>query len=375
MKPGICRVLIVDDHEMLRRGLADILDSHPETEVVGQAASCTEAMQGLAGFDPDVALVDLSLPDGSGVELIGRIKATAPLCKCIVLSAHDPETFAVWALRSGADAYLDKATTAAELCATVLAIWRSRKFSGTHRARREAESEGPHKRGTGALSDREFEVFLLVGQGHTTKEIAASLGLSAKTIDNHKKAIREKLGLADHDKLLRFAALAARPGTAPTAGVGDEGVIADRELVADFEARGIPVEAWTHRAHVRVAFYTLRNHDFEKALDRIRHGIRRLNATHGWIASGPAAGTIDPAKANAYHETITRAYAMVILHRILTARLARDSAAFLAAHPDLVAPDALAPLLVHYTRERLLSPAARAAFVPPDRAPLPAVDP
>lgn len=354
MKAGICRVMVIDDHELVRRGLRDTLDRCPEIELVGEAATCAEALDRFAACDPDVALVDLSLPDGNGVELVARLKALAPACKCLVLSAHDPETFGVWALRSGVDGYLDKGTAATALCETVLDVWRNGASFAGDQTRRALLADGS-RRGTDALSDREFEVFLLIGQGRNTKEIAAALALSQKTIDNHKKAIREKLGLADHDKLLRFAALMCRPG--PDNGAA---VAADRALVAAFESRRLPVAEWTHRAHVRVAFHYLSARAFQVALALIRDGIRRLNATHG--------------KPDAYHETITRAYATVIRARVDADRVHRDSASFLAAWPDLVGEDPLGPLWAHYSRERLLSPEARAGWLPPDLAPLPVVD-
>lgn len=354
MKAGVCRVMVIEDHETFRGGLLDAIRRLPDLECVGEAATCAETLERFAECDPDVVIVDLSLPDGHGVPLIARLKTIAPACKCVVLSAHDPETFGVWAMRAGGDAYLDKATPTAVICETVLDVWRNgASFAGDH-ARRALLADGS-RRGTDALSDREFEVFLLIGQGRNTKEIAAALALSQKTIDNHKKAIREKLGLADHDKLLRFAALMCRPG--PDNGAA---VAADRALVAAFESRRLPVAEWTHRAHVRVAFHYLSARAFPVALALIRDGIRRLNATHG--------------KPDAYHETITRAYATVIRARVDADRVHRDSASFLAAWPDLVGEDPLGPLWAHYSRERLLSPEARAGWLPPDLAPLPVVD-
>ncbi|MCB9527254.1 MAG: response regulator transcription factor [Myxococcales bacterium] len=352
LSADVCRVMIVDDHQVVRIGLASMVAADPAIEVVGEAGSVAEALDRLPAADPDVVLADLELSDGNGVDLIGRVKAVAPNCKGIVFSAHDPETFAVWAMRGGVDGYLDKITTPRAVCDAILEVWRGGQVFAHLRARHEAASDAPRGRGTDALSDREFEVLLLIGQGRNTKEIAGALGVSDKTIDNHKRAIRDKIGLADHDKLLRFASWACRVGPAGRGAAGE-----DRALVSDFEARRIPVDAWTHRAHLRVAFHYLSTRPYPQALAQLRDGIRRLNATHG--------------KPDAYHETITVAYATVIHARVAADPVPRDSEAFLAANPDLTAGEALAPLSVHYSRERLMSPAARAGFLPPDRAPLP----
>jgi len=193
-------ILIVDDHPVLRRGLAALIEAEPDLTVCGQADDCKAALEALRKTRPDLAIVDLSLGEGDGLDLIKQIKQRSPEIPVLVLSMHDESVYAERSLRAGARGYVTKQ----QLDNTVLVAIRrlldgemymseqlttrlAAKFVGG----RTLESD----RSVDALSDRELQVFRLIGQGRSTRQIAAALALSIKTIESHREHIKDKLSL------------------------------------------------------------------------------------------------------------------------------------------------------------------------------------
>jgi DNA-binding NarL/FixJ family response regulator len=204
------RVLIVDDHPIVREGLASRLELEGDMLVSGQAESAQQAMQLIEQAVPDLVITDLSLSGKPGLELIKEIRATRPTLPVLVLSIHDEELWAERVLRAGAQGYVMKAQATEKVIDAIRRVlegglWLSERMNAAVLGRlaqgRAKVSETPLV----ALSDRELEVFQMIGQGLSVKEIAAHLFLSAKTVEVHREHIKEKLGLKSSAELLRYA--------------------------------------------------------------------------------------------------------------------------------------------------------------------------
>jgi DNA-binding NarL/FixJ family response regulator len=204
------RVLIVDDHPIFREGLSQSINRQQDLTVCGEAENATEALQFVERSRPDLVIVDLTLPGKSGLELIRDFRALYPELALLVVSMHDESLYASRILRAGARGYVMKHESPQKLLQAirqVLAggIYVSEKMSAqileTYSGQRVRLSHSPIEQ----LSDREFEVFHLVGQGRNNQEIAAQLHLSLKTVAVHQANIRRKLNLGSSSDLIRFA--------------------------------------------------------------------------------------------------------------------------------------------------------------------------
>jgi DNA-binding NarL/FixJ family response regulator len=203
------RVLLVDDHPFMRAGLAQLLNQQPDLAVCGEAGSPTEAFSCLGKTQPDLILTDLTMGGRSGLEFIKDLLAQAPKLLILVVSMHDEIVYAERALRAGARGYIMKEAGGENLLAAIRQIlagdvyvsprMSSRILAGLSGARPRMHS--PIQR----LTDREFEVFELIGQGKSTRDIAEQLNLSSKTVDVHRGHIKEKLELRDVTALVRHA--------------------------------------------------------------------------------------------------------------------------------------------------------------------------
>jgi DNA-binding NarL/FixJ family response regulator len=205
------RVLIVDDHSVLREGLALVINQQPDMVVCGEAADAPRGLQAVTESRPDVAIVDLSLMSGSGLELIKDIKVHHPDLPMLVLSLYDEALYAERVLRAGARGYVMKRASTADLLGAlrkVLAggVYLSERMESLIVNHTFGERQAPPQSALlEQLSDRELEVFHLLGEGHGTHEIARQLGLSMKTVSCYRQNIRNKLRLKDSTELIQHA--------------------------------------------------------------------------------------------------------------------------------------------------------------------------
>ena len=204
------RILIVDDHPMMRDGLATKISKDPDFEVCGQAEDVNDALAAVKSTSPDLAIVDIALKEGHGIELIKDIKSRFPSVKTLVLSSYQESLYAERALRAGAMGYLNKQETGEKIfdaMRTVLAG--DRYLSPEMMQRLLGQAVGAADAGRASpvetLSDRELEVFQLIGNGQTTTAIANRLHLSPHTIDTHREKIKHKLNLKNATELQREA--------------------------------------------------------------------------------------------------------------------------------------------------------------------------
>lgn len=200
------RVFLVEDHAVVRQGLASMINAESDLEVCGDSASIADAGPKIADLKPDVAVVDLSLGDGSGLELIKRLGVSNPKMPVLVLSMHDEKVHAPRALVAGAKGYIMKHEATDHVLEGIRAVLRGDRFVSADVARRVDEgTRGEVKLPVQRLSDREFQVYQLIGQGVGPGEIAKRLGLSVKTVETHREHIKSKLGLANGRELVRHA--------------------------------------------------------------------------------------------------------------------------------------------------------------------------
>jgi len=203
-------VIIVDDHPIVRQGLAQLIDQEPDLHVCGQAEDAHEAMRIIKAESPDLAIVDLSLKETSGMELIKDAKIQYPHLPVLTLSMHDEAVYAERALRAGAKGYIMKQEATEKVITAIRQVLAGKVYISDGMAARMVTKlvAGPTDVGTSPvdrLSDRELEVFRLIGEGYGTREMAEKLHLSVKTIETYRAHIKEKLALQDANELLRSA--------------------------------------------------------------------------------------------------------------------------------------------------------------------------
>lgn len=204
------RILIVDDHPFMRAGLAQLIDRQPDMRVCREAGNPAEALQALAREVPDLVLTDITMPGRSGAEFIKDLLALHPGLPVLVISMHDEAIYAERMLRAGTRGYIMKEAGGEALLAALRQVLSGQLYlSGKLSARLLETLTGGQPRGSTSpiakLTDREFEVFRLIGQGKSTHDIAAQLHLSTKTVDVHRANIKGKLGITDGTALVRHA--------------------------------------------------------------------------------------------------------------------------------------------------------------------------
>ncbi len=215
------RILLVDDHPVIRGGLIRLLSKQPDLECCGEAGTAPEALTLAREQKPDLAIVDLRLKHGDGLELIKALRAEQPTLKTLVLSQHTERVYVERALRAGAQGYVAKEQDPADLLQAVRTILAGQVYLTyglaadllqASLARGTDEPESAVRQ----LSDRELVVLNLLGEGKSTKQIAAVLGLSFKTVETHRENIKRKLNLSDAASLVEFAnRWAAKPAAVP----------------------------------------------------------------------------------------------------------------------------------------------------------------
>ena len=204
------KILVVDDHPMTRSGVAYLLNKQPDIMACGEVGNPAEAFGEIPKSRPDLVLTDLTMPGRSGVEFIKDLLALHPALSILVVSMHDEIIFAERALRAGAKGYIMKEAGGEELLRAIRHVLSGQIYvSAGMSARILSNLSGQKPRGAHSpiekLSDREFEVFQLIGQGKSTRDIAEQLHLSPKTVDVHRGHIKEKLELKDATSLVRHA--------------------------------------------------------------------------------------------------------------------------------------------------------------------------
>lgn len=208
--PSRQKVLLVDDHPMTRAGMAQLISRQPDLTVCGEAGNPAEALSQIEQYRPDLLVTDLTMPGRSGMEFLKDVLALHPTLPVLVVSMHDELIYAERALRAGARGYIMKEAGGENLIAAIRQVLGGQVYVSPRMSATILENvSGRKPRGSHSpiekLSDREFQVFQLVGQGLTTKAIAKQLGLSPKTVDVHREHIKQKLEIPDAASLIRHA--------------------------------------------------------------------------------------------------------------------------------------------------------------------------
>jgi DNA-binding NarL/FixJ family response regulator len=203
------RVLLADDHVLVRAGIRALLGSMRGVEVVAETSGGQEAVEAAVGMCPDIALLDISMQGMNGLEAARRITESAPQVRVVMLSMHASEDFVARALRAGALGYLMKGSAAQELERAIETVMRGERYLDSHISslvlerhlhRMETEEDSPEK-----LSARQREVLQLIAESLGTREIAARLGVSAKTVETHRRELMQRLDIHDVPGLVRYA--------------------------------------------------------------------------------------------------------------------------------------------------------------------------
>jgi len=206
---GRSRVFLVDDHPLVREGLANLINQQADLAVVGEAEDSAGAVAGIADKQPNVALIDISLKNESGLELVKNLEQRFPLVALIVLSMHDEALYAERALRAGAKGYVMKRETTKNVLTAIRRVLAGDVYVSERvvsaMARRMGSSKKAAAEPVERLSNRELEIFRLLGQGRTTSQIAEDLHLSLKTVQAYCARAKEKFGVNSLGELLRAA--------------------------------------------------------------------------------------------------------------------------------------------------------------------------
>jgi DNA-binding NarL/FixJ family response regulator len=210
MKRKKLRVLLADDHEVVRDGLRLLIDSQDDMCVVGEAANGKQALSRAQELKPDVVVMDLSMPEMNGLQATMQLRARSPELKVVALTAHEDESYLSQLCKAGASGYVLKRSAGDELIRAITAVARGEvhfeaSLASKALARRITGSSGRRHAPAGELSEREREVLSRLAWGYSNKEIAGSLGLSVKTVETYKVRIGEKLGLRNRTEMVQYA--------------------------------------------------------------------------------------------------------------------------------------------------------------------------
>jgi DNA-binding NarL/FixJ family response regulator len=202
------KVLLVDDHAIMRDGIRALLSIHDDIKIVGEASEGQEAIEKTQDLSPDVVVMDVAMPDMDGIEATRRIRKQSPKVKVIVLTQYDNKEYVLSAIKAGAAGYVPKRALGSELVSAVRAVNRGESFLYPSAAaaliddyRRQAKTADPYDQ----LTPREREILKLIAEGHSSREIADTLFISLKTVYGHRTKIMQKLGLRNRTDLFKFA--------------------------------------------------------------------------------------------------------------------------------------------------------------------------
>jgi DNA-binding NarL/FixJ family response regulator len=216
-KPESIRVVIADDHAVVREGIRGVLGTEAEFEIVGEAVNGSEAVSLCGKLEPDVIILDLSMPELSGFEAAERIRSTMEATRILILSIHDHEEYVARSIRAGAHGYLRKDSSPAELRAAVRSIAQGNSYFASPDARAlfasaASNALSPLPGGFSELTSREREVLSEIARGRSNKEIAAQFNISVRTVESHRETLMRKLGIRGTAALTRFAIAHGLPG-------------------------------------------------------------------------------------------------------------------------------------------------------------------
>ena len=208
------RVMIVDDHSVVREGIRHVLADPQVYTIVGEAGSAADALTSVVFWMPEVVILDISMPGGSGLHIVEELLERVPLARVLMLSVHDDAEYVIESVRAGAHGYLRKDSTPAELRTAVSALHAGESYFSPHVAGALVNALRARKAGTvsdrtpsvpGALTTRERQIFALVADGATSREVGARLGISGRTVEAHRKSLMRKLNVRTVAALTRLA--------------------------------------------------------------------------------------------------------------------------------------------------------------------------
>lgn len=209
------RVFLVDDHEIVRRGLADLLHLESDLTIVGEAGTAADARRRLPAAHPDVALLDVRLPDGSGIELCREMPTLSPATRCLMLTSYADDQALFRSISAGAAGYLLKEVHGSELVTAIREVAAGRSLldpATTQRVLQRLRGEELHKRRISSLTEQEQRILELIGKGLTNRQIGEELNLAEKTVKNYVSSVLAKLGL---ERRTQAAVLVAKNQTTP----------------------------------------------------------------------------------------------------------------------------------------------------------------
>lgn len=201
------RIVIADDHALIREGVRKILRRQPDLEIIGDAGNGSELLGILRDAEPDLLILDISLPGRSGIDLLGDIKKLRPALRVLVLSMHEEERFAVRVLKSGAAGYVCKSSAADELVTAIRKVVAGGRYVSPAVAEilasqlNDPAGQAPHER----LTNRELQILSMIGTGKAVKQIASELGISINTVATHRAHILKKMDMGSSAALVRYA--------------------------------------------------------------------------------------------------------------------------------------------------------------------------
>jgi len=210
-KANAKKIILVDDHPVLRKGLVRLIDAKDEFVVCGEASSAADAMELIRELKPDLVIVDIGLPGTSGIELTKTIRSEFPKLPVLILSMHEEALYATRALRAGAMGYVVKQDAIDNIASALREALSGKQYLSPVIASQLHYNDGPEAQTAltedpvSLLTDREFEIFELIGKGHEVREISEALGVSPKTVETHRTNIKEKLKLKNARQVARLA--------------------------------------------------------------------------------------------------------------------------------------------------------------------------
>ena len=201
------RIFVADDHSVVREGLKRIIDEIPEMVVAGEARNGDETLEKVISLECDMVLLDISMPGRNGFDIMRELQAQKPDLRILMLSMHPEEQYAVRALRAGASGYLNKESTSQELITAIQKVATGGRYISSSLAEMLAfnltgnKEDMPHE----SLSDREYQVFCMIAEGKTVKQIAEELMLGIKTISTYRQRVMEKMRMENNAEIIRYA--------------------------------------------------------------------------------------------------------------------------------------------------------------------------